>query len=46
MSRRPTSSAEKADLVVGAHRFVNVQIPNKADTSIRRGKARRSRDRR
>jgi hypothetical protein len=34
------------DLVVGAHRFVNVQIRNKSDTGIRRGTARRSRDRR
>jgi hypothetical protein len=34
------------DLVVGAHRFVNVQTRNKSDTGIRRGTARRSRDRR
>jgi hypothetical protein len=34
------------DLVVGAHRFVNLQIRNTSDTGIRRGTARRSRDRR
>ena len=33
------------DLLVGAHRFVNVQIRNKSDTGIRRGTARRSRRR-
>jgi len=34
------------DLVVGAHRFVNVQMPSKSDAASRRGTARPSRDRR
>src|SRR5216683_2574186 len=34
------------DLVVGAHRFVNVQMRSKSDAGSRRGTARPSRDRR
>jgi hypothetical protein len=34
------------DLVVGAHRFVNVQVRSKSDGGSRQGIARRSRDRR
>ena len=34
------------DLVVGAHRFVNVQMRHKLDAGSRRGTARPSRDRR
>ena len=34
------------DLVVGAHRFVSVQIRSKSDAGSRRGRARPSRDRR
>ena len=34
------------DLVVGAHRFVNVQMRSKSDAGSRRGRARPSRDRR
>jgi hypothetical protein len=34
------------DLVVGAHRFVNVHMRSKSDTGSRRGRARPSRDRR
>ncbi len=33
------------DLVVGAHRFVNVQMRRKSDAGCRRGTARPSRDR-
>ena len=33
------------DLVVGAHRFVNVQMRSKSDGGSRRGTARSSRDR-
>ena len=34
------------DLVVGAHRFVNVQMRSKSDAGSRRGTARPSRDHR
>ena len=34
------------DLVVGAHRFINVQMRSKSDAGSRRGRARPSRDRR